>query len=162
MWRRGRLFVVRVEEETMFRPVLGEVSARVQDEKPDHKGNEEQGVKEQPGDGQRHHFGETFFPALVWALHQGKRNRPADENIVQSVSSVIVGEEEESNGGDCDTKGIYADEEVCFIGEKAMKRAMLQVQKAEAEKQGRSGQLTTAFGEGYAPLALNLGLTSHA
>lgn len=69
MWRRGRLFVVRVEEETMFRPVLGEVSARVQDEKPDHKGNEEQGVKEQPGDGQRHHFGETFFPALVWALH---------------------------------------------------------------------------------------------
>ena len=90
--------LLSVEEETMFRPV-GEVGARVQDEEPDHQRKEGQGVKDQPGDCHCHHFGETFFPALVWALHQGKRNRPADENIVQSVSSVIVAEEEESNGG---------------------------------------------------------------
>ena len=57
--------LLSVEEEMMFRPV-GEVSARVQDEEPDHKGNEELGMVN--GDGQRHHFGETFFPALVWAL----------------------------------------------------------------------------------------------
>ena len=58
--------LLSVEEETMFRPV-GEVGGRVQDEEPDHKGNEELGMVN--GDGQRHHFGETFFPALVWALH---------------------------------------------------------------------------------------------
>ena len=52
----------------MVRPV-GEVGARVQDEEPDHQRDKEQGVKDQPGDGHSHHFGETFFPALVWALH---------------------------------------------------------------------------------------------
>ena len=56
------------EEEAMFRP-MGEVSSRIQDEEPDHQHNEEQGVKDQPGDGHSHHFGETFFPASVWTLH---------------------------------------------------------------------------------------------
>ena len=60
--------LLSVEEETMFRPV-GEVGGRVQDEEPDHQRKEEQGMKDQPGDGHSHHFGETFFPALVWALH---------------------------------------------------------------------------------------------
>ena len=60
--------LLSVEEETMFRPV-GEVGGRVQDEEPDHQRKEEQGMKDQPADGQSHLFWETFFPALVWALH---------------------------------------------------------------------------------------------
>ena len=49
------------------------------------------------GDGQRHHFGETFFPALVWALDQDNMNKSVVENILISVLSVFVGEEEERN-----------------------------------------------------------------
>ena len=44
-------------------------------------------------------LGKHSFLLLYGLFIRGKRNRPADENIVQSVSSVIVTEEEESNGG---------------------------------------------------------------
>ena len=86
-------------------------------EEPDHQRDEDQGEKDQPGDGHSHHLGETFFPAVIYALDQGKRNNPIVENILHSVSSVVVREEEESNGN-CGASESYADEQVCFIIEK--------------------------------------------
>ena len=66
----------------------------------------------------------TWYPVVRFTNNEKKEMRLA---VMVADWQELVGEEEESNGGDCDTKGIYADEEVCFIGEKAMKRAMLQV-----------------------------------
>ena len=48
-------------------------------------------------------FGKHSFLLLYGLFIRGKRNRPADENIVQSVSTVIVGEDGRRN--DVQTSG---------------------------------------------------------
>ena len=105
----------------MVRPV-GEVSGRVQDEEPDHQRNEEQGVKDQPCDRHGHHFGETFFPALVWTLEKGYMDSPVLENVLISLhlAVAVVGEEEEGDKA-CDTIDKQVDEREVFNREQGNK-----------------------------------------